>query len=215
MNTAEDIWGKLAKSKKYREEFALALLKRSVAFQIKTLRKKHCGSQAALAERASLTQGVVSRAEDQDYGNLTFNTVGRIAGGLDMAFIGRFVSFGDLARFSSDLSEKEFTSIPTFEEETERRASGVASAASTMTAYAVIDSVLAASDAVSQQIAGSDHSQSKPLQSAPIDIENGRAMIRALCQTEPGSQSARSNVIPWPLDNQRRQGHAAIGGNTR
>jgi hypothetical protein len=117
MNTFDDIWRKLAKSKKYREEFALAFLKRSVPFQVKTLRKKHCGSQAVLAERAQLTQGVVSRAEDQDYGNLTFNTVGRIAAGLDMAFIGRFVPFSELVKFSLNLSEEEFTTIPTFEEE--------------------------------------------------------------------------------------------------
>ena len=117
MNTVEDVWKKLASSKKYREEFALSLLKRSVSFQVKTLRKKRCGSQAVLAERAKLTQGVVSRAEDQDYGNLTFNTVGRIAGGLDMAFIGKFVPFSALVRYSLELSEAQFENIPTFDEE--------------------------------------------------------------------------------------------------
>jgi hypothetical protein len=117
MNTFDDLWSKLKKSKKYRQEYALALLKRSVPFQIGILRKKHCGSQAVLAERAHLTQGVVSRAEDQDYGNLTFNTVGRIAGGLDMAFIGKFVPFSELVKYSLDLSEEEFASIPTFDEE--------------------------------------------------------------------------------------------------
>lgn len=117
MNIFEDIWAKLSTSKKYRESYALAFLKRSVAFQIKTLRKKHCASQAELAEAAGITQGVVSRAEDQDYGNLTFNTVGRIAGGLDMAFIGQFVPFSDLAKFSINLSEEQFANLPTFEEE--------------------------------------------------------------------------------------------------
>ena len=117
MITFDDIWWKFSKSKKYRESYALSLLKRSVAFQIKTLRKKYFGSQVELAEAAGITQGVVSRAEDQDYGNLTFNTVGRIAGGLDMAFIGRFVPFSELAKFSMELSEEEFLSIPTFEEE--------------------------------------------------------------------------------------------------
>ena len=116
MNTFENIWRKLSDNK-YREQYALALLKRSVAFQIKTLRKKHCGSQAILAQRSHLTQGVVSRAEDQEYGNLTFNTVGRIAAGLGMAFVGRFVPWSELAKFSLDLSEEEFTNIPTFEEE--------------------------------------------------------------------------------------------------
>lgn len=112
----ENIWRKLA-NKEYRESYALSLLKRSVAFQIKTLRKKHCGSQAILAERSHLTQGVVSRAEDQDYGNLTFNTVGRIAAGLDMAFIGRFAPFSDLVKFSEGLSEGALEHIPRFEEE--------------------------------------------------------------------------------------------------
>jgi hypothetical protein len=117
MITFDDIWWKLSKSKKYRESYALSLLKRSVAFQIKTLRKKYFGSQVELAEAAGITQGVVSRAEDQDYGNLTLNTVGRIAGGFDMAFIGRFVPFSDLARFSINLSEEQFTNIQTFKEE--------------------------------------------------------------------------------------------------
>ena len=116
MTAFENMWFKLS-SKEYRGQYALSLLKRSVAFQIKTLRKKHCGSQAILAERSQLTQGVVSRAEDQDYGNLTFNTVGRIAAGLDMAFIGRFVPFGELVKFSLDLSEQQFVNIPTFEQE--------------------------------------------------------------------------------------------------
>jgi len=117
MITFENLWEKLSRSKEYREQFALSFLKRSVSFQIRTLRKKHFGSQAELAERSGLTQGVISRAEDQEYGNLTFNTVGRIAAGLDVAFIGKFVPFSELVRFSQDFSEGEFTSIRTFEEE--------------------------------------------------------------------------------------------------
>ena len=116
MTTFDSVWPKFF-DKEYRQHYALSLLKRSVAFQIKTLRKKHCGSQAVLAERSQVTQGVVSRAEDQEYGNLTFNTVGRIAAGLDMAFIGRFVPWSQLARFAEELSEQEFTRIPSFEQE--------------------------------------------------------------------------------------------------
>ena len=116
MITFKGIWGKLS-NKQYRDHYALSLLKRSVAFQIKTLRKKHCGTQTALAEKSNLKQGVISRAEDQDYGNLTFNTVGRIAAGLDMAFIGKFVPFTELITFSGELSEEEFKNILTFDEE--------------------------------------------------------------------------------------------------
>lgn len=116
MTTPDAIWRRLS-DKKYREHYALSFLKRSVAFQIKTLRTKHCGSQAELAQAAGITQGVVSRAEDPDYGNLTFNTVGRIASGFDMAFIGKFVPWSELAEFSQNLSEEEFANLPTFEEE--------------------------------------------------------------------------------------------------
>jgi transcriptional regulator with XRE-family HTH domain len=116
MITFKGIWQKLS-NKQYRDHYALALLKRTVAFQIKTLRKKRCGTQAVLAEKSSLKQGVISRAEDQDYGNLTFNTVGRIAAGLDMAFLGKFVPFSELIRFSGELSEEEFKNILTFDEE--------------------------------------------------------------------------------------------------
>lgn len=116
MTMFRDIWNKLS-NKTYREHYALSLLKRSVAFQIKTLRKKHCGTQAVLAEKSRLKQGVISRAEDQDYGNLTFNTVGRVAAGLDMAFIGRFVPFSELAKFAQNLSEDEFAQVATFQED--------------------------------------------------------------------------------------------------
>jgi len=116
MITFKGTWQKLS-NKQYRDHYALSLLKRSVAFQIKTLRKKHCGTQAALAEKSNLKQGVISRSEDQEYGNLTFNTVGRIAAGLDMAFIGKFVPFTELIRFSAELSEEEFKKILTFDEE--------------------------------------------------------------------------------------------------
>jgi transcriptional regulator with XRE-family HTH domain len=115
--TTYNLWQKLAKSKQYRSAYALAFLKRSVPFQIRVLRKKHCSSQSELAERSGVTQGVVSRAEDPDYGNLTLNTIGRIAGGLDMAFVGRFVPFSELRRFAETLSEEEFESILTFNEE--------------------------------------------------------------------------------------------------
>ena len=40
MNTFENIWRKLANSKQYRAHYALALLKRSVPFQIKDVYKR-------------------------------------------------------------------------------------------------------------------------------------------------------------------------------
>jgi transcriptional regulator with XRE-family HTH domain len=111
------MWQRLATSKAYREEFALSLLKKMVPFQTRVLRRERHLSQAQLAESSKLTQGVISRAEDPDYGNLTLNTIGRIAAGFDLAFIGRFVQFSDLVKFSHSLTEEEFKQLIPFVEE--------------------------------------------------------------------------------------------------
>jgi transcriptional regulator with XRE-family HTH domain len=112
-------WKRL-KDKRYREEFAIAMLKRMIPFQTRAIRKKRGWSQAKLAEEARVTQGVISRAEDPDYGNLTLTTIGRIAAGYDLAAIVKFVPFGELKRYSEGLSEKEFADLPTFAEENSR-----------------------------------------------------------------------------------------------
>jgi len=118
MNIFSNLWEKL-RNKKYRKAFVEAQLKRGLPFQISALRKKRGWSQAELAEMSRLTQGVISRAENPDYGNLTFNTVLEIASGLDMAFIGKFVPFSELVKWHEDLSE-ESVLVPTFAEEDEK-----------------------------------------------------------------------------------------------
>jgi transcriptional regulator with XRE-family HTH domain len=90
-----DIWKKL-REVRYRHGYAAAQLKRSVPLQIRALRQQRRLSQAGLAKLCGLKQGVISRAENPEYGNLSFNTVLKIAKGLDVAFVGRFVSFGSL-----------------------------------------------------------------------------------------------------------------------
>jgi transcriptional regulator with XRE-family HTH domain len=107
------IWKKL-KDKRYREEYATAMLKRMIPYQVRAIRKKRGWSQAQLAEAAQVTQGVISRAEDPDYGNLTLTTIGRIAAGYDLAAIIRLVPFSELVRYSENTSEREFAESPTF-----------------------------------------------------------------------------------------------------
>ena len=116
MTTFSNVWRKLAASKEYRSAFVTAQFKRLVPFQIRTLRKQRRWSQEQLAENCKLTQGVISRAEDSDYGNLTVNTILRIADGFDVAFIGRFVPFSELDEWFVDLSEEK-VQAPGFEEE--------------------------------------------------------------------------------------------------
>jgi transcriptional regulator with XRE-family HTH domain len=73
-------------------------------------------SQERLAFESDLTQGVISRAANPDYGNLTLNTIIRIAAGLDVAFVGKFVPFSELGKWFTTLSE-EAVSVKSFEEE--------------------------------------------------------------------------------------------------
>lgn len=114
--TFNNRWRKLANSREYREAFVSTFFKADVPFQIRTLRKQRGWSQAQLAAAANLTQGVISRAEDPDYGNLAVNTILRIAAGLDVAFLGTFIPFSDLLRWRANQSEDSIR-VPSFEEE--------------------------------------------------------------------------------------------------
>lgn len=117
MSTFENTWQKL-RNKTYREHFVDSQVKRAIPFQIRSIMKARGLSQEQLASLAGLTQGVVSRAASPKYGNLTLNTIVRIAAGFDVAFIGRFVPFSELVRYYDELSEN-MGEVPTFEQEDE------------------------------------------------------------------------------------------------
>lgn len=121
MSTFSTVWTKLRENgPAYRKAFVGSQLKRLIPFQVNALRKKRGWSQEELAKRSGLTQGVISRAEDPDYGNMTFNTVISIAGGFDVAFVGKFVPFSELDDYFVGLSEESAGSIPSFEGENQR-----------------------------------------------------------------------------------------------
>jgi transcriptional regulator with XRE-family HTH domain len=113
-----NLWNRLAGSKAYREALVASQLKRGLPFQARAMRKERGWSQALIAEKSGLTQGAVSRAEDPDYGNLTLNTVLRIAAGHDVAVICKLVSFSEFAKWYVKFSEASAV-VPTFEEEAE------------------------------------------------------------------------------------------------
>jgi len=114
VSTKPENWEKL-KNAEYRRALAIAQFKRFVPFQISALRRQRNWSQELLAERSGLTQGVISRAEDTDYGNLTVNTILRIANGLDLVFLGKFVSYSEFEYWRKQLSESAV--VPGFEAE--------------------------------------------------------------------------------------------------
>jgi transcriptional regulator with XRE-family HTH domain len=116
VNALFRLWDKLTRSKKYRHAFVASQLKRGIPTQIRILRKQRGWTQAELAESSGLTQGALSRAEDPDYGNLTFNNVLKIAEGFDVAFVGKFVPFSELAKWYDNLSE-ETLQVLSFDED--------------------------------------------------------------------------------------------------
>jgi transcriptional regulator with XRE-family HTH domain len=118
VRTFESVWTKLfEKGPAYRKAFIGSQIKRFIPFQVHALRKNRGWSQDELAKRCGLTQGVISRAEDPDYGNLTLNTAIAIAGWFDVAFIGKFVPFSEIDDYVVGLSEISAGSIPSFTEE--------------------------------------------------------------------------------------------------
>jgi transcriptional regulator with XRE-family HTH domain len=114
MNALSNLWQRLDRSKRYRESFPAAVVKRMVPLQIRVLRKQRGWSQAQLAQESKLTQGVISRAEDPDYGNLTINTLVRIGAGFDCAFVGRFVPFSELAKWYVGMTDEKSLEVPSF-----------------------------------------------------------------------------------------------------
>jgi len=117
MNTIREIWKKLSSGKEYRKEFVASLLKRGTAMQIQSLLKERGWTQAKLAQESGIKQGVISRAQNPAYGNLTFNTVIDIAAGFDVAFIGRFVPFTELAQWIDKMRDDMQFVIPSFDTE--------------------------------------------------------------------------------------------------
>lgn len=122
MTSISRLWTKLRR-RKYRQAFVATQLKRGVPLQIQALRKRLRLTQKQLAERAGLKQGTISRCEDPDYGELTFNTVLAIANGLDVAFVGKFVPFSELVKWHENLFEHA-NEVSTFGEEDAQGALG-------------------------------------------------------------------------------------------
>jgi transcriptional regulator with XRE-family HTH domain len=93
-----------------------SIAKRAFAFQLQAIMKRKGLSQEKVAEMCGLTQGVISRAADPDYGKLTVTIKTKIAAGLDMAYLGTLVPYSNLEKWFTGLSE-EAVQVPTFDEE--------------------------------------------------------------------------------------------------
>jgi transcriptional regulator with XRE-family HTH domain len=110
---------KLADNKAYRDAYVTEHVKTSVPLQIRHLREEHTLTQTQLAEKAQTTQTVISRLEDPNYGNLTLNSLLKIAAAFDIGLLVKFVPFSRLLLEFQDLSPKTL-SVQSFIEELSR-----------------------------------------------------------------------------------------------
>lgn len=176
MSTFEELWAKFAESKKYREEFVAAQVKRGIPFQIRALLKRQHLSQDELAERAGLSQGVVSRAANLNYGNLTLNTIIRVAAGFDVAFVGKFVPFSELGRWFCELSED--VKIPTFDEERSQRDKSAPDALSQQLEASGLEEIRAQTRRESQGLPRMPVGRARCGREQPVSVRSGPSRVQ-------------------------------------
>lgn len=99
----EKLLKKLSK-KAYRDAYAEESVKTSLPFQIKAMREQRDWSQAILGRKSNMKQNAVSRLESAEYGNLSVNTLLRLANCFDCALLVKFVPFSRLVREFEDVS---------------------------------------------------------------------------------------------------------------
>jgi len=86
------------RDKKQRHRFASLHFFTNIAAQISAIRESLSAmTQQQLADRANMAQPRIALLEASEHQNVSIKTLQRIAEAFDMAFIGRFVSFGELA----------------------------------------------------------------------------------------------------------------------
>lgn len=105
------------RNKEFRDAYGAEHVKTSVPLQIRTLRDSREWTQARLAQEAGTTQTVISRLEDPNYGNLSINSLLKLASAFDVALLVKFVPFSRLLREFRDVSP-ESVAAASFENDT-------------------------------------------------------------------------------------------------
>jgi transcriptional regulator with XRE-family HTH domain len=106
----------------YRHEYLESFLDSLVTGQIRELRESRGWSQEDLAKKLKTTQSAISRLESPSYFKWKIDTLKKLARAFDMAFVGKFVSFGDalddIEHFGLDkLARPDFSHDPVFNEQ--------------------------------------------------------------------------------------------------
>lgn len=92
------------KNREYRRGWVEEGMKMVLPYQIQANRTKRDWSQAILGREAGMKQNAVSRLESMDYGNLSINTLLRLADAFDCGLLVKFVPFSRLVREFEDVS---------------------------------------------------------------------------------------------------------------
>lgn len=91
-------------NKSYRHSWVQESIKMALPFQIQANREKREWSQEELGGRAGMLRNAVSRLESVEYGNLTINTLLRLAQAFDCGLLVKFVPFSRLVGEFEDVS---------------------------------------------------------------------------------------------------------------
>ena len=104
------IWKKL-RNKEYRDSFVASQISNTIAAQIFSLREARGWKQAEVAVRAGMKQSRISDLEDPNYENYQTRTLVKLASAFDVGLVVKFVPFSELAKWSANLSPRDF--LPT------------------------------------------------------------------------------------------------------
>lgn len=95
---------KLLTNKSFRKAFVYEHIKRSIPFQIRTMRTERKWSQAKAGEMLSKQQNAISRLESPAYGKMNLQTLMEVAEGFDVGLLIKFVPFSRLVKEYEDVS---------------------------------------------------------------------------------------------------------------
>lgn len=90
--------------KEFRDSYVESRVRNLVAYQIRALRDLKKWSQEEMATRLGVSQSVVSRLEDPEYGRLTITTLLKLAFAFDVGLTIKFSSHEEFLNQTKDIS---------------------------------------------------------------------------------------------------------------
>jgi len=118
MNTIKSQLMESLKNKEARDLFVSQNIGNIISAQLYSMREKKDWTQEGLAQKVEMAQARISVLENPNYENFSIKTLKRLASAFDVGLMVRFVSFGELAEWVSNLSPEDLA-VPDFEYESQ------------------------------------------------------------------------------------------------